>query len=155
MVIYAYYRLTDDMIDEQADIAETKRNFELIEKFVKEIFADRESDYEVKTSRPYEPRVDWTQYESALDDAKMACFRSISRMAFYLPRKPFLEMLTGYKWDIENRCIKNENDLLLYCRYLLGGLGVTILHVITYRCHDVESENRSYVVEKAEQMGIV
>lgn len=44
----------------------------------------------------------------------MAIFRSFSRMAFYLPRKPFDNMIEGFKFDIEKKFLKTENEL---CRH--------------------------------------
>jgi phytoene/squalene synthetase len=75
-----------------------------------------------------------------------------------LPRKPFEELLAGYKWDIEGRLIKNEDDLLLYSTYVAGSVGALCVYVMMYRCDNDKFElveNYDYVIKKAYQMGQV
>jgi len=157
IILYSFCRVTDDMIDEELDVKKKKRKLELTERFINELFHDRKLDYEVKT-KPQESNIDWKKYESELSDVEMACFRAVSRIAFYLPRKPFYELIAGYKWDIEGRLVRNEEDLLLYSDYVAGSVGGLCVYVMMYRCDNDNYElveNYDYVIEKAYQMGRV
>ncbi|XP_026805481.1 bifunctional lycopene cyclase/phytoene synthase-like [Rhopalosiphum maidis] len=155
IILYSFCRVTDDMIDNELDVEKKKRKFELTNNFINELFHDRKSDYDVGT-KPQKLNIDWTKYESGLTDVEMSCFRALSRIAFYLPRKPFEELLAGYKWDIEGRLIRNEDDLLLYSTYVAGSVGALCVYVMMYRCDNDKFElveNYDYVIKKAYQMG--
>ncbi|XP_027845625.2 uncharacterized protein LOC114125977 [Aphis gossypii] len=155
IILYSFCRVTDDMIDNELDIEKKKRKFELTKNFINELFYDRKSDYDVGT-KPKKLNIDWKKYESELTDVEMSSFRSLSRIAFYLPRKPFEELLAGYEWDIEGRLVRNEDDLLLYSTYVAGSVGALCVYVMMYRCDNNNFElveNYDYVIEKAYQMG--
>lgn len=145
------------MIDDELDAKKKQHKYNVIEKFVGELFADRKSDSDVKT-RPCAANIDWSNYRSELTDREIASFRALSRIAFYLPRRPFNELLAGYKWDIEGRLVKNEDDLMLYSSYVAGSVGALCVYVMMYRCdsdkHDL-ADNNDYVIDKARQMGRV
>jgi len=145
------------MIDDESDAKKKQHKYEVIERFVSELFADRKSDCEVKT-RPCIANIDWSHYQSELTDQEMASFRALSRIAFYLPRRPFDELLAGFRWDIEGRLVKNEDDLMLYSSYVAGSIGALCVYVIMYRCNSNEhdlADNYDYVIDKAQQMGRV
>lgn len=145
------------MIDDESNVEKKKHKLEIIKIFIKELFADRKSDYEVKT-RPQDTKIDWANYESELTNEEISCFRALSRIAFYLPRKPFYELLLGYQWDLEGRLIRNEDDLLLYSNYVAGSIGTLCVFLIIHKCDDGKhglKENYDYVIEKAQQMGRV
>lgn len=156
--MYAFCRVTDDMIDDKSlDIDEKKHKLELIETFINELFCDRKSDYDVKKNS-HDVKIDWVKYQSQLTDLEISCFRAMSRTAFYLPRKPFYELLAGYRWDIDGRLVRNEADLMEYCNYVAGSVGVLCVFVIMYRCNDEKLDlikNYDYVIDKAQQMGRV
>ncbi|XP_050422719.1 uncharacterized protein LOC126834666 [Adelges cooleyi] len=157
MILYAFCRVTDDMIDDEPDVDKKKRKLELTTQFVDELFADRKSDYDVKT-KPHMPQISWPLFESELSDDELACFRAISRITFYLPRKPFYDLLAGYKWDIDGRFVKDETDLLLYSSYVAGSVGMLCVYVMMYRSDDRGcefKEKHEYVIGKAHQMGQV
>ncbi|XP_050541352.1 uncharacterized protein LOC126905568 isoform X2 [Daktulosphaira vitifoliae] len=155
MILYAFCRVTDDMIDNEQE-NKKKLKLKLITKFVDELFAGRKSDYEVET-KPYIVPICWSQYESELSDEEMACFRAISRISFYMPRKPFYELIEGYKWDMEGKKVKNEDDLLLYSSYVAGSVGTLCVYIILYKTGDqkLDQKQHEYVIEKAKQMGRV
>ncbi|XP_050422717.1 uncharacterized protein LOC126834665 [Adelges cooleyi] len=156
MILYAFCRVTDDMIDNELNVTKKKRKLELTKQFVDQLFVDRKSDYDVQT-KPHLPRVCWSEYESELTDQEMSCFRSISRISFYLPRKPFYELIEGYKWDIDGKNVQSEKDLLLYSSYVAGSVGALCVYVMMYRTgvHLVDDKRHDYVIEKAKQMGQV
>lgn len=158
-ILYAFCRVTDDMIDNGSDIVVKKRKLMLIKRFVGELFADRDSDYGVNITTPREPKVNWVRYEpQEFSNEELSCFRALARISFYLPRKPFTELLEGYKWDVDGRTVENETDLLLYSKYVAGSVGVLCVYVMLYNsgdCGRFNNDKRDFLVEKARQMGQV
>lgn len=158
IILYAFCRVTDDMIDNEPNVDKKKRKLKLTERFIEELFADRNSGYDVKTTVcPRKLKIDWTQYRSELSDVEMSCFRAISRISFYLPRKPFDELLEGYKWDVDGKSVETEFDLLLYSSYVAGSVGTLCVYVMMHQSgiRLDENENHNFVIEKAKKMGQV
>lgn len=158
IILYAFCRVTDDMIDSEPNVGVKKRKLKLIETFIDELFKDRNSDYHVKTSMtPRKPEVNWEQYRLELTDEELSCFRAISQISFYLPRKPFYELLDGYRWDVEGKTVQNETDLLLYSSYVAGSVGTLCVYVMVYNSGTQidDDEKHDFVIRKAQQMGQV
>lgn len=158
IILYAFCRVTDDMIDSEPKVGVKKQKLKLIETFIDELFADRSSDYDVKTSiTPQKPKVNWEQYRLDLTDEELSCFRAISKISFYLPRKPFYELLDGYRWDVDGKTVQNETDLLLYSSYVAGSVGTLCVYVMVYKsATQIDDHKRhDFVIGKAQQMGQV
>ncbi|XP_015369177.1 PREDICTED: bifunctional lycopene cyclase/phytoene synthase-like isoform X2 [Diuraphis noxia] len=158
IILYAFCRVTDDMIDSEPNIGIKKRKLTLIKDFIGELFADRNSDYDVKTSMTSgNPKLDWKRYRIELTDEELSCFRAISRISFYLPRKPFYELLDGYQWDVDGKMVHNETDLLLYSSYVAGSVGTLCVYVMVYKSgvEIDDDEKHDFVIRKAQQMGQV
>lgn len=132
IILYAFCRVTDEMFDSKTDEKKKKLKLELSKQFISEIFADRKSDYDVKKT-PQEVKIDWKKYESEFTDVELSSYRAVSRIAFFLPRKPFEELFAGYQWDLEFTLVRNEKDLMLYTSYVAGSIGAMCLYVIMYR----------------------
>lgn len=157
IILYAFCRVTDDMIDSEPNVGVKKQKLTLIEKFIGELFADRSADYDVKKSTPQKPEVDWQRYRKELTDEELSCFRAISRISFYLPRKPFYELLDGYRWDVEGKVVQNEADLMLYSSYVAGSVGALCVYVMMHKSGvNIDDDARhDFVIRKAQQMGQV
>lgn len=158
MILYAFCRVTDDMIDNELDAGRKKRKLSLIERFVGELFANRRSDYEVNTvaTASGSESIDWTSYRSELTDEELSCFRAVSRISFYLPRKPFHELLEGYRWDVEGKPVRTENDLLLYSTCVAGSVGTLCVYVMMYKSGShCTIDGNDFTIRKARQMGQV
>lgn len=159
IIIYALGRITDNVVDDTSvsNAEKSKLKLNLYYKFVEEQFADRKSDYDVK-SKPYEVDIDWTQYESVLSDAELASFRALSRIAFFLPRKPFEELLAGFELDMGGTLYRDENDLLRYCNNVAGSFGAVCVYVIMYR-YNIDKykflEKDDFLIKKTYQIGNV
>ncbi|KAE9527398.1 hypothetical protein AGLY_013096 [Aphis glycines] len=157
IILYAFCRVTDDMIDSEPNVGVKKQKLTLIERFIGELFADRSADYDVKKSTPRKPQVDWQRYRKELTDEELSCFRAISRISFYLPRKPFYELLDGYRWDVEGKVVQNEADLMLYSSYVAGSVGALCVYVMMHKSGvNIDDDARhDFVIRKAQQMGQV
>jgi len=157
IILYAFCRVTDDMIDSEPNVGVKKQKLTLIERFIGELFADRSADYDVKKSIPRKPEVDWQRYRKELTDEELSCFRAISRISFYLPRKPFYELLDGYRWDVEGKVVQNEADLMLYSSYVAGSVGALCVYVMMHKSGvNIDDDARhDFVIRKAQQMGQV
>ncbi|XP_025418471.1 bifunctional lycopene cyclase/phytoene synthase-like isoform X2 [Sipha flava] len=155
LIAYTFARITDDMIDDKSlHIEEKKPKLKLFIQFLDELFAGRKSDYDIKR-KPYIPKINWPLYQSQFSDVQMSCCRALSRIAFYLPRKPFYDLLEGFKWDVERRLIRNEKDLMEYCNYVAGNFGLTSIFLFIYRSDDGMNniiEKHDNIVEKSQQL---
>lgn len=134
-IVYAYIRCIDDFIDNGPDSAENKPKYDMLKQFVDEMFADRNSDGDF-LPRPRVANIDWARYRPHLTDAQMTVFRAMSRIVFYMPRKPFDVMLNGFLWDVEDRVINNEDDLRLYADSVSGSITEIMTYSIMYRCDE-------------------
>ncbi|XP_044011143.1 bifunctional lycopene cyclase/phytoene synthase-like [Aphidius gifuensis] len=156
-ILYGFCRVTDDMIDNELNIEKKIIKLKIIKNFINELFSDRKTIYDVKI-KPSMININWKKYETKLSNIELSCFRAISRIAFYFPRKPFDELISGYQWDIDGRVVNNEDDLILYSSYVAGSVGALCVHVMMYRSdfskHSLD-KNYNYVIEKAQQMGNV
>lgn len=158
IILYAFCRVTDNMIDSEQDAGRKERKLSLIERFIDELFADRRSDYEVRPAPPArDPDIDWTPYQMELTDEELSCFRALSRISFYLPRKPFHELLDGYRWDMAGKQVLNEDDLLLYSNHVAGSVGALCVYVMVYNSggNHCALTGRDFVLQRARQMGQV
>lgn len=157
VILYVFCRITDNLIDGGLDIEEKKRILKLFKKFIVELFSDRKSDTEIKI-KPYEVKIDWAQYQTALTDKELSVFRALSRIAFYLPRRMFDDLFSVSDWDIESRVYKNEEDLLLYIDKGNGSYCKLCMYVMMYRCDNDKYElveNYDHVFECSRIMGLV
>lgn len=158
IILYAFCRVTDNMIDSEQDAGRKERKLSLIERFIDELFADRRSDYEVRPAPPVRGLdIDWTPYRVELADEELSCFRALSRISFYLPRKPFYELLEGYRWDVAGKPILTEDDLLLYSSHVASSVGVLCVYVMVYNSgsNHCALTGRDFVLQRARQMGQV
>lgn len=159
IIIYTLGRITDNVVDDTSasNAEKLKSKLKLYYKFVKEQFADRKSDYDVK-STPHEVDIDWTEYESVLPDVELASFRALARIAFFLPRKPFEEVLAGFKLDMGGTLYRDENDLLRFCNNVAGTFGALFVYIVMYR-YNLDKyeflEKDDFLIKKSYQIGNV
>lgn len=139
----AFGRFTDNMIDDESTVDSKKLKLKLSKEFITELFADRKSDYEVK-SVPQEINIDWKKYESDLSVEELSTFRSIARIGFFLARKPYVEILSGYDLDLANTLYQIEKDLLEYFTDIAGSFAPVFIYPCIYRY----SLNKYELVEK-------
>lgn len=135
-ILYAFCRVTDDMIDNEMDPERKKRQLEIIKRFLDQLFADRTAIglYRWKTVGAEDANIDWGFFEANLSAEEISSFRAIARIAYYLPQEPFYELLAGYKWDIEDRVVRDENDLMEYSKYVASSVATLCTFVFCHKC---------------------
>lgn len=101
----------------QSFIDEVYRNHYTDEELFSIINASKVMDYN-NINKKHD--VNWNYYESKLTTEQLSVFRCFSRMAVYFPRKLTDDIIEGCKWDIEERLMKDEQDLCEYTRYVTG-----------------------------------
>jgi len=153
----AFGRYADNIMDDASNMDDKKLKLKLLHKYVGECFADRKSDYDVK-SIPHEVNIDWTPYESSFNIEQMASFRALSRIVFFLPRKPYEELLAGLECDLANALYKTEKDVVDYFTLISGSHSVMCIYSFLYRFNIDKYElveKDDYVIKKAYQLGNV
>jgi len=144
-------------MDDASKFEDKKLRLQLFQKYIHDLFADRKSDFEVK-SVPHEVNIDWAPYEAVFTGDEMACLRAFARMSFFFPRKPYEQLLEGYELDLANRPYKTEKDVLEYFTLVAGSYAVMVVFAFLYRYnidkHDFV-EKDDYVIKKAYQLGNV
>lgn len=137
-ILYAFCRVTDDMIDNEIDTKQKQVQLEIMKKFLNQLFANRKviGLYEWKIINNEDIRIDWTFFQKHLNEEQIASFRSIARIAYYLPQEPFYELVEGYLWDIDGRVVQTEDDLLEYSKYVASSVATLCTFVFCHKsCH--------------------
>lgn len=141
------------MFDNGADPIKQRRDLKLCFEFINELFADRKTAHHVKRT-PKAVKVDWTKYESQLNNTEMALFRALARIAFYLPAAPLIEMFNAFQWDVDCKLFETEEDLMTYTNNLGGINAALAVYVILFRDHNdkyydiVEKGKKEIIVQK-------
>lgn len=159
-ILYAFCRVTDDMVDNEISVEQKRHQVEIITKFLDQLFSGRrvtglykwESDHKISKSP-----IDWEYFENNLDEKQLASFRSIARISYYLPQEPFYELVQGYIWDIDQRTVRNEDDLLEYSKYVASSVATLCTFVFchkTYQWPDNFGPKCKSMLENARKMGL-
>lgn len=146
------------MIDNES--TETKKQrVSIIVEFLNQLFANRRitSDYCWELVNK-SAAIDWKYFEKELTNEQLRSFRAISRIAYYMPQEPFYELVEGYKWDIEERAVLNENDLIEYSKYVASSVATLCTFVFCHKSNqwpDNMGSKCHTMLENARKMGLV
>lgn len=163
-MLYAFCRVTDDMIDRETEKEERRKQLNIITKFLDQLFSNRVSkgyfNWHIKegSSNDVAALVDWNYFKENLTIEQLAAFRAISRITYYLPQKPFYELIEGYNWDIEGRLLKDEEDLKLYSSYVASSVATLCTFIVCKRSNywpDNFGPKCESMIEHARNMGMV
>lgn len=163
-VLYAFCRVTDDMIDRETEVAERQKQLNVIKTFLDQLFSNRDSagyfDWRAKEKSVAYSKdlVDWAYFKKNLTREELAAFRAISRITHYLPQQPFYELVEGYKWDIDGRLVKHEEDLKLYSSYVASSVATLCTFIVCTRSNywpDNFGKKCETMIEHARNMGMV
>lgn len=158
-ILYAFCRVTDDMVDNENSVELKKKRMHVISTFLDQLFSNRKvtSEYCWEVIAP-QPKIDWAYFERVLSSEQLCSFRAISRIAYYLPQEPFYELVDGYEWDIAGRCVQNENDLIEYSKYVASSVATLCTFVFchkSYQWPDRMGPKCRTMLENARKMGLV
>lgn len=158
-ILYAFCRVTDDMVDNELSVGLKKERVKVILEFLDQMFSNRKitSEYcwEITSS---DPKIDWKYFEKQLTKEQLSSFRAINRIAHYMPQEPFYELVEGYKWDIDGRGVRDEDDLIEYSKYVASSVAVLCSFVFCHKsCHwpDEMGPKSRAMLENARKMGLV
>lgn len=159
-ILYAFCRVTDDMVDNEHSVALKKERVSVILKFLDQLFANRHitSEYCWQTTNDADPNIDWKYFEVQLDNEQISAFRAIARIAYYMPQEPFYELVEGYKWDIDGRAVLNEDDLIEYSKYVASSVATLCSFVFCHKSFqwpDNMGPKCRSMLENARKMGLV
>lgn len=163
-MLYAFCRVTDDMIDNETETAERNRILNIIVEFLNQLFSERVTTSvfiwynKPNPDRKSCERVDWSYFKEHLTLEQLAAFRAISRISHYLPQEPFYELMEGYKWDIDSRPINNVDDLKLYSSYVASSVATLCTFIVCTRSNhwpDNFGIKCTNMIEHARNMGMV
>lgn len=159
--MYAFCRVTDDMIDNENSIELKKNRLNVIIEFLDQLFENRipTKNYNWTLRDESNPSsIRWKYFEENLSSEQLSSFRSISRIAYYLPQEPFYELVDGYKWDIDGRLVNTENDLLEYSKCVASSVATLCTFIFchkSYRWPDNFGPKCQTMLENARKMGLV
>lgn len=149
------------MVDNEHSIESKKQRMHVIYTFLDQMFSNRKitSEYcwQVIHGAP-QPIIDWPYFERVLSHEQLCAFRSIARIAYYMPQEPFYELMEGYEWDIAGRYVQNEKDLIEYSKYVASSVATLCTFVFchkSYKWPDRMGPKCRSMLENARKMGLV
>lgn len=158
--MYAFCRVTDDMVDTEYSIQQKKRQVQTISAFLNQLFANRRitSEYCWEMIDDATQNINWNYFKQHLTNEQMASFRAIARISYYLPQEPFYELIDGYNWDIEGKAVYTEDDLIEYSEYVASSVATLCTFVFCYKSNrwpDKMGVKCRSMIESARKMGLV
>lgn len=159
-ILYAFCRVTDDMIDIEQSMESKKQRLNVITLFLDQLFAHRTnlSNYTWQTATDCEPSIDWKYFEQQLSEKQLCTFRGVARISSYMPQEPFYELVAGYQWDIDGRPILHEDDLIEYSKYVASSVATLCTFIFCHKCcqwPDEMGPKSRTMLEMARKMGMV
>ncbi|KAI9190065.1 hypothetical protein H9P43_001498 [Blastocladiella emersonii ATCC 22665] len=137
--IYAFCRVTDDIADAETMSRESRRRkLDVIEKLLRasfeedpKVFGAADSDVAKPATRSEPIHVDWSTVPDLTALQQSAC-RSLVRVHRQtgLPLAPVLDLLRGYRWDLDQRPVTSVDDVIEYSRYVAGTVGEMSTHLM-------------------------
>lgn len=134
-ILYSFCRVTDDMVDNENDLSAKRAKIEVVKRFLNQLFSKRSVHWPKVIALDENQSVDWDYFEKILTYEELCAFRAISRISHFLPSTPLHDLARGFEWDIENREVKNQNDLVKYCGYVAGTVGELSTAIAFYRAN--------------------
>lgn len=139
LISYIFVRICDDKIDSGITKQQKWEFLELFEKFLNEVYegqcSQKEFVYAFKSNTFHSSgckNIDWDYYREKLTRTELLVFRNFSRIAFYMPKKLFDDIISGFKEDIEEKCYNSEDEFLQYAK-LVSSSSMALLIFIIWR----------------------
>lgn len=159
-ILYAFCRVTDDLVDNETDPKRKQHQVDIIRRFLGQLFANRRVTglYRWEFISEKDAVIDWSYFEINLDAQQMSSFRAIARISYYLPQEPFYELLDGYIWDIQGRIVENDNDLMEYSKYVASSVATLCTFIFCHKSAEWPDElgpKCESMLLNARKMGLV
>lgn len=164
-ILYSLLRLIDDMVDSEITKEDKYAFLSMFDRFLNEVYKNHLSDQELLSAissradiRSDVSNIDWNYYVNQLTTQQLSVFRGFSRIAYYLPRKPFENLIRGFQWDIEGKLVKDESEYLQNAMYVSGNTAVIIMFTFWYKLDDwpIDFENIGQrLIENGADLGLV
>lgn len=102
--------------------------------------------------------IDWDYYGKKLTAQQLSVFKCFSRMGFCLPRKPFADLITGLKWDIQATCFMDEFEFLQHAKHMSGSTMAALFFIFWNKSgewpQNFEAEG-NVLIQKGSAVGMV
>lgn len=125
------------MIDDGHTVDSKKVQLDIIRNFITNLFYQREehkahlhSWSHQHKSYDEQDNIVWISLKQSLTAEQLSAFKSLSRIAYYLPSEPFYDLIDGYQWDVEQKPFRNEADLIEYGRLVSSSCTMLFLYLL-------------------------
>lgn len=144
-VLYGFCRATDDLFDnEEVPLEKRKEQLSLVKSFVNQAFRQKPQD------------IKWQVYSAELPSSCISAFRSFTRLVHVVEMGAVLELLDGYRWDLERRTVVTEEDLENYSACVASSVGEMCTRVILSYSDKVYNQDEvEWIIKRAREMGLV
>lgn len=126
-IAYAFIRVSDDLVDDgQLNMKQRLVNHKIILKFMDQLFSSRNEKWTYDVGQPIDsankPPVNWEYYKSNLPLEAYQVLKAYARTVYYQPSGPMKDLVSTYSWDLEEKHIANEKELIEFARCAGGGI---------------------------------
>lgn len=143
-VLYGFCRATDDLFDnEEVSVEKRQHQLKLVKSFVNQAFHQKPQD------------IKWEMYREELPESCISAFQSFMRLVHVVEIGAVMELLDGYRWDLERRPVKNEEDLKEYSACVASSVGEMCTRVILSYADKETKGDVAWTIERAREMGLV
>ncbi|KAJ3129218.1 hypothetical protein HK098_002202 [Nowakowskiella sp. JEL0407] len=128
IALYAFCRLSDDIADdEKRGLNERKELFRMLTIIVDDIWSEDMGLHE-------KVELSWSHLKSVVPMFGPV-MRNLVRAGLYrkIPKDVIAELLSGYEWDLESKCIETNEDLILYANKVASSVGEAMLCLMINR----------------------
>ncbi|ORE02406.1 terpenoid synthase [Rhizopus microsporus var. microsporus] len=138
-VLYGFCRATDDLCDNESVPGKRReRQLQATRQFVKTLYAEKQL-----TEAHY----------SQLPVTCIPAYRAFAtHLRYIVSEESVYELLDGYRWDLERRSVKDEDDLAYYSACVASSVGEMCTRIIA---HHGQCSLSSDTIHRARQMGLV
>lgn len=135
---YSFCRISDDMVDESED---PKKKIQILNMYFDLIYSDYPDNY-VESKNKLSKFSDDNNLSDIEDKAlkiyqKLIYFKKIERYYSEL-------LIKGYEMDVLGEKIENQNDLIRYCVYVAGSVGMMLCLLFDIRDKNILKYANSY-----------
>ncbi|KAI8393657.1 Squalene/phytoene synthase-domain-containing protein [Radiomyces spectabilis] len=138
-LIYAFFRIADDLVDDAPTPEECRENLAIIRRFLREAFSNNDKVQQqpsnnIANDATLPNHINWTLYAELLpSEDVLSVFRSFARVAHYLCPRAMFELTDAWEMDLNGAPIRSQEELLRYAALISGTFGELCTCVIMYK----------------------